>query len=483
MTEQQDKEQVQPVEKSKSLQRKVTDRRGMVYTLKKDLGQGGQGLVCTTDFPNVLVKVAIEKRPEKLKAKKRQLEWLMRQDLDGLKIARPQEIIAKPGTVVGYVMELMDGLEPLVDSIAKAFLQLAEHGTLEGFRKTGGLKRRLLLLQELASTLADLHARGYAYGDLSPANIFVSISVDYHQLWLIDCDNICVTERVGRDYIYTPGYAAPEVIRQESGVNASTDCWSFAVIALKLLTLCHPFESGLMVEDGDPEEELEKAARGELPWIYDQDNDANSWAESGIPIALVTTKKMRELFDDCFSEGIGSVSARPSMATWAEAVDDALSRLLDCSATDDCGFKFIYNTKKECGFCGNTQLSDDYLLLRYYFFNDLTEEGETPWIKTASCQVLNLNQTIELHLAPLGTDLYKDSPMLCSLVLREDGLIITPSDGAMVELQRASDDVTHQVLRAQRLKTEIKKGGGYALHLKHKGVDGYSSHPVWKFKW
>jgi serine/threonine protein kinase len=318
---------------------------------------------------------------------------------------------------------------------------------------------------------------------LSPANIFVSISVDYHQLWLIDCDNICVTERVGRDYIYTPGYAAPEVIRQESGVNASTDCWSFAVIALKLLTLCHPFESGLMVEDGDPEEELEKAARGELPWIYDQDNDANSWAESGIPIALVTTKKMRELFDDCFSEGIGSVSARPSMATWAEAVDDALSRLLDCSATDDCGFKFIYNTKKECGFCGNTQLSDDYLLLRYYFFNDLTEEGETPWIKTASCQVLNLNQTIELHLAPLGTDLYKDSPMLCSLVLREDGLIITPSDGAMVELQRASDDVTHQVLRAQRLKTEIKKGGGYALHLKHKGVDGYSSHPVWKFKW
>jgi hypothetical protein len=171
------------------------------------------------------------------------------------------------------------------------------------------------------------------------------------------------------------------------------------------------------------------------------------------------------------------------MAMWAVAIDDAVSKLLDCSATDECGVVFIFNTKKQCGFCGNTQRADDYLLLRYYFFNDSTEEDETPWIQTPSCQVLNLNQTIELYLAPLGTTRYKDSPMLCTLLLREDGLRITPTDEAMVELQRESDDVTHQIDRSQRLKAEIKKGEGFALHLKHKGVEGYSSHPVWKFKW
>ena len=481
----------QKVKNEKSKKRQVTDRRNTVYTLKNKLGEGGQGLVCTTDIPNVLIKVAKEKNPEKIKARKRHLEWIMRQNLEGLHIARPQEIIAKPANVVGYVMELMDGLEPLDKSLETSFLQLAEHGSLEGYRQTGGLKRRLLLLRELARTLADLHARGLAFGDLSPANIFVSESVEYHQLWLIDCDNICVTERIGRDYIYTQGYAAPEIIRQESGVNVSTDGWSFAVVALKLLTLCHPFESGFIVEDGDPEEEIEKANRGELPWIYDQNDDANGWAESGIPLELVSSKRVRELFNDCFDEGINTPSARPSMAVWADAIDEAISRLHDCSFTDNCGVSFIYNKQKQCRFCDNIQTPDQHLLLEYYFFNDEIVEDHTDesdkdssqWIKTRSCQLLNINQIVELHLAPMGSSLYRESPKLCVIELRGDGLFITPTTEGFVELQRNSDEQTHIVSRQQRLRIESRKGEVFLLHLRHKGIDGYTSHPVWKFTW
>lgn len=480
----------QKVNNEKPKKRQVADRCNTVYTLKNKLGEGGQGIVCTTDIPNVLVKVSNEKNAGKLKSRKRHLEWIMRQPLDGLHIARPQEIIAKPTNVVGYVMELMDGLEPLEKSLDKSFEQLVNHGSLEGYRQTGGLKRRLSILRELARTLADLHARGFAYGDLSPANIFVSESVEHYQLWLIDCDNICVTERIGRDYIYTQGYAAPEILREESGVNISTDCWSFAVVALKLLTLCHPFESGFMVEDGEPEEVLPKSNRGELPWIYNQSDDSNGWAESGIPLDLVSTKRIRELFNNCFDEGIKTPSYRPNMATWSDAIDQAISLLHDCSFTDTCGVSFIFNKQNQCSFCDKTQSSDQNLLLRYYFYNDEAAEDSidsceesSPWIKTPSHQLLNMNQRVDFHLAPMGTSLYRESPKLCTVELCESGLFITPTGDGFVELQRENDERSHIITRQQRLKTESRTGEVFALHLRHQGVDGYTSHPVWKFTW
>lgn len=57
--------------------------------------------------------------------------------------------------------------------LTEALKAMHEEGA-EGFLRTGGLHRRLRLLAKLARTLAKLHGRGLAYGDLSPANIFVS---------------------------------------------------------------------------------------------------------------------------------------------------------------------------------------------------------------------------------------------------------------------------------------------------------------------
>ena len=172
-------------QQKKTVSRKVSDRKGTDYTLTGRIGEGGQGVVCSTDRPGVLVKIAGKgKSANERHQWTRHVEWLMRQPLDGLHLARPLEIIAKPDSVTGYIMELMDGLEPLENAL-KSSIQIFrenEEDQLAGYRETGGLKRRLLLLQQLAYTLADLHARGMAYGDLSPNNIFISQSVDHHQL-------------------------------------------------------------------------------------------------------------------------------------------------------------------------------------------------------------------------------------------------------------------------------------------------------------
>lgn len=104
----------------------------------------------------------------------------------------------------GYVMELMDGLEPLGKMLEQSMLALQEGRGAEEYRATGGVSRRVRVLAKLARILADLHGRALVYGDLSPSNIFVSKAIDYHEVWLIDCDNISVLSRVGRQKRYGP---------------------------------------------------------------------------------------------------------------------------------------------------------------------------------------------------------------------------------------------------------------------------------------
>jgi serine/threonine protein kinase len=124
----------------------------------------------------------------------------------------------------------------------------------------------LKIISRLARVLADLHGRGLAYGDLSPANVFVSQSLEYAEVWLIDADNVASQSRDGQQGVFTPDYGAPEILRGESGINTLTDSWSFAVIAYRFLTLVHIRLKVIVVLDGDPERE-DTALRGELPWV------------------------------------------------------------------------------------------------------------------------------------------------------------------------------------------------------------------------
>ena len=471
-------------QKKKPGNRKVADRKGTVYTLTGKVGEGGQGMVCKTDLPGVLIKIQTDKNPSKKKEWAGHIKWLMRQDFTGLKIARPLETIARPASVNGYVMELMDGLEPLEKSLEHSFLQLAENeeDSLQGYRNTGGLKRRLMLLAELARTLAGLHAKGLAYGDLSPANIFVSESVDHHQLWLIDCDNICISERAGHGDVHTVGYAAPEVVKGESGVNMATDSWSFAIIAMKFLSHTHPFESGVAVEDGDPDVEMKRAMEGELPWIYDEIDESNAWARSGLPLEIVTTKLIRCLFHQCFGLGRTDLSARPSMAGWADAFEAACALMHEC-CNPDCRISFIYNENRACPFCDTVQPEYNSVVLKHYFMNDTPVPDEPRWIKTNEVQVINIGQTVDFHIGAVGTELYRESPKVCTLELKDSGLIIKPSQQGSVALQQDGGKQPFQIKRQHTLKPDMRSGKAVALHIHMEDHSGFLSHPVWTFIW
>jgi len=452
----------------------VVDEYGASYECLEMIGEGGQGKVWRTNHQNTLVKTF------SIRDEKKRLDWLnqikrvLRQDLDALSIARPQAIVEKP--VPGYVMELMDGLHSLQAEMQSSIYSLRNKEGLKGYLQTGGLKRRLQILRELAFTLSALHARGLAYGDLSPNNIFVSEDVSQARVWLIDADNLSVNERQGRVHLYSPGYGAPEVVRGDSGINTLTDAWSFAVIAYELLTVQHPFTSGILIQDGEPELE-EAALRGELPWVGDSNDDSNS-ATGGIPIDLIARRGLQDLFQRCFEKGKNNSWERPTLSEWRSVINQAVSMIQNCS-NPEC--RSTHYKSEACPFCGETTDPNNFIQLAGLIFSS-DESLESPVLKTGYGLLANKNEVVSLRRVPAGTVTFEDSPEVCQVRLDDEGLGIkvTPGQRVLVVYKDKKKEITKGI----KLGNGDKKGIRYDLHiLNPDGLAESETHPVWAFRW
>jgi serine/threonine protein kinase len=428
---------------SDSKKREVLDERGNRYILKGRLGEGGQGIVCETNYENTLVKIC--RRPKSDRAQwMEHIRWLMLQDLDGLNIARPVARITKPQP--GYVMELMDGLESmqiLVDATEVAL----EDGDVKEYLIQGGVRRRLQLLAKLSRTLANLHGRGMAFGDLSPANFFISKDTRYSELWLIDCDNICVNQRPSFDIneefvgkagsLYTPFYGAPEIIRGDAMISSLTDGWSFAVIAYRLLTALHPF-IGDMVEDGEPELE-EAALAGKLPWV-DHPVDQRNKSSHGLPRDSVLLNPLKDLFERCFNAGRDAPEQRPSMDEWAEHLEHCCEHLVNCQACNASYFYQPVGGRLACDFCDEPPKPGSIIFLRHYLHDpsilDIEDTKSSDcYIDTGLRQVVNSGAKVTIKSSPPGSGFYNNAKSLYDISLSENGFSINPAPGISLNIK------------------------------------------------
>lgn len=465
--------------------RTVTDSFGQDYELTGKLGEGGQGVVCTTSIPNVLVKVARKTSPEKLSHWLGKIDRLMRAPLSGLPIARPLARIVRPQP--GYVMELMDGLTQLSGLMQASVDAMYSNTGLQGYIDHGGLVRRLRILARLSRILSELHARGLAYGDLSPANVFVSASVEHAEVWLIDSDNIDSQSQDSAHGVFTPDYGAPEILRGESGNNSLTDSWSFAVLAYNLLVMAHPLKGDTVLE-GEPELE-EVALRGGMAWVDHPTDQSNRLTMSGLPRTLVLNSAISDLFERCFNKGLDNPGERPSLAEWAEAFEAAVARILEC---ESCKSTYLFNSKSklECPFCEHENEPDSMLLLQEYFYlppallsealEAIPEEviRKNCWVRTGGWQVLSRGTAQLKDLLP-GASLYSSGKLLCVMTLDSDGLKIEPALGSSVAIQKDKESGLKAITYPMYFKTQHRAGVSYRLHL---GAVR-EAHYVWHFTW
>ena len=410
----------------------VYDSLGNEYLLTGKVGEGGQGMVCNTDRKEVLVKIINNKDKSKVAKAIKQIEWISTQNLGDLNIALPKIAITRPKK--GYVMELMDGLVSLQKVLEKSFIDLQENNSIDGYLETGGVERRIKLLLEIATTLSELHSRGYAYGDLSPENIFVSENVAHSQVWFIDCDNICFNEREGSAGFYTPSYGAPEIVKDQQNVNCLTDAWSFAVIAFELLTHQHPFK-GLYVDDGEAEIVEQQAYEGALPWVYDSEDLSNK-SIGGFPLNVVANAKIINLFKQCFEEGKHNPYKRPSLAQWRMVLQEAVEQVMHCHKIT-CGQQFYYSSDNEeqtCSFCDAVADPSDFKV-----FDQVIKDEQGEFQLLNNVRILNKNCTKNYNSAPYATELWSESDTQLEVRWADEKIHLKPLNGSKVLIHKGEN--------------------------------------------
>ncbi len=306
------------------------------YEIQSEIGKGSQGATYLLKGDKYIVKLFNNvANPTELKSK---INFLKRLDLDKNEFAMPLEEITQPR--IGYLAEFASGMQPL-DSLR----WVGQSTNMQDwFIETGGLIKKLQVLAKLAERIRTLHAKGLVYCDLSPNNVFVSSDSKNSHVFLIDLDNLRYKTSIIHN-IYTPFYAAPELVNGADANSMESDCFSFAVIAYELLTFNHPL-IGDYVTEGDPQLE-EDALAGKLPWVDHSTDDINM-RTSGIPTAFFITQNLKDLFKRTFEDGLNSPIKRPTITEWCKAFYKSINEIVICP---DCRIHYPLSNTGKCPFC------------------------------------------------------------------------------------------------------------------------------------
>lgn len=315
----------------------VIDSYRNSYEILSEIGKGAQGTTYLLKGGKYIVKLFNNvPNPTELKSK---INFLKRLDLDKECFALPLEEITQPK--IGYLSEFASGMEPLTSLKWSG----QSENLQEWFIATGGLLKRLQVLTKLAERLRTLHSKGLIYCDLSPNNVFVSSESKNSHVFLIDMDNLRYKTSIIHN-IFTPFYAAPELVNRISSNSMESDCFSFAVIAYELLTLNHPL-IGDYVNDGEPELE-EQALSGKLPWV-DHSTDSLNARSSGIPTHFFVTDYLNDLFKRTFEEGLNDPLKRPTISEWYDGLTKTINEIIKCP---ECKIHYPLSNSGNCPFCG-----------------------------------------------------------------------------------------------------------------------------------
>lgn len=348
----------------------VKDINGIELELVGEPMVGGQGSVYKTNHSNILVKLSNKDKTEYENFIDEVNDVRILDLPKDIKIAKPIEVLAKPH--IGYYMQLLSGMEP----IKNLFLPRKDIKKL--LEEKAGLLKRITILMNISEILAKLYEKNIMYGDISPENIFISSEFEHNQAWLIDADNMRENFE-SKKYIQTAMFAAPEVVKGEEYNTTYSDVFSFAILAHHILTMIDPFEGKLQFSDSgdddwefdlneaavDTSEFYDKLQRGELPWVYDENDDSNRPVNEegillGIPIEIMITDELYSLFARTFSkEGRSNPKTRPTMMEWFEGFKEAKNQIISCS---HCNQSYYFNNLKNKEVCFNCNEKRDELI-------------------------------------------------------------------------------------------------------------------------
>ena len=202
------------------------------YTVIREIGRGGMGVVYEVEDDLVGIRVAVKRLLPELAQRADLIEVFKREGRNAIRFTAesPRFVtIRHLGTDTSGLYLVMDFVE---DTTLRAMLE----GETEHRLRVSTATR---ILVELASALIDLHRLGFVHRDVKPENIFVQrVGGDQVRVRLVDFGLTKDDAEGTRTSIRgagTSGYASPEQ-RKGLPTTPATDVYSFGVIAYEILT-------------------------------------------------------------------------------------------------------------------------------------------------------------------------------------------------------------------------------------------------------
>ena len=251
---------------------KIELKLGESVTVKKKIGEGGQGIVYLVD----------------LKGKDYALKWYTQyyekefyDNLDkNIKNGVPSQTFLWPLSLTVWKEDRFGYLMSLRNDEYKEYYQF-----LLAKVNFASLSAMINAPLRISNAFRDLHRSGYSYQDLNDGTFFINPQTG--EVLICDNDNVA-------PYGTNLGirgkcrYMAPEVVLGKTRPNADTDRFSLAVILFMLLFNNHPLEGKLVAGVPCMTDEYERRFYGSSPlFIFDPKNDANR------PVAGIHTNVIR----------------------------------------------------------------------------------------------------------------------------------------------------------------------------------------------
>src|SRR5438876_1093196 len=201
------------------------------YSLERELGRGGMGVVYLAREVRLDRPVAIKLLPPELAAHDRLRDRFIREARTAARLSHPYIVpihsVDEAGQFVFYVMAYVDG-----ETLAQ---RVAAHGPLSPGETTR-------ILREVAWALAYAHAQGVVHRDVKPANILLergtarAMVTDFGIARLAHASG----ETAVGELLGTPEYMSPEQAAGES-VDGRSDLYSLGVVGFFALSGTLPF--------------------------------------------------------------------------------------------------------------------------------------------------------------------------------------------------------------------------------------------------
>ena len=475
----------------------VRDQLSQRHKLTKKLGSGGQGVVYFTSDPELLVKMPLKDNKvitdkAKIERFQNQLERLYLLPLsEAMHITKPLYLLEEQA---GYVLQMMQDMQPIGEWLPQKLLKEAAKDfsfpawldpetpqeaaySLTMYAKSGGAKRRLELLSQATIELLKLHSVGVVFVDISPDNIFCSVTPGYQEVWMIDADNLRFEQINSKSAVYTRHYGAPEVITGQSGSRVTSDAYSLAILAFKVLVMSDPFygqrfndtegdEDDWAADDSaetEPGLELQ-AERGQLPFIFDADDDSNCQLD-GLPEELVLTPALLEFFRQMFGEGRAEPWRRPSL----HALPRLLARAADLSVQCHCGMSFYYQAsapKQCCPYC-ERQPRQLLVATSYHYSEQGVSEPVWTWVAP-------LDDGVDLRLPRRLSGSFElakhNAPMIEINQVEQDWFIYAAAQDLRVEVTNNSGRFRPLTTQWLLEKQKLKEGVQLYLHAPYSSI-------------